>query len=614
MSRLFQYKLLLSALLLLAGCSNPAAVPINRAAPGKISATAQALQNQFKLHAIETLILSGNSQTAQSHANALDRVSLSAPQQNQLDLYYAQIDLSFGEAERALSRLHGVQPELLNSADLIQYHQARAFAYSLTGEPLKSAIARIALEPLLSSTQQQENHTAIIETLNLMPLSELEQNRPQSPTVLSGWIALVRILKLKNKDPALANDALFDWRLTYPQHPANPVELERYLTQTHPVFKQPAAIAVLLPESGTYAGVGNAIREGIKAASKQDHKPDKPVLRFYDSESAPLAALYQQAVAEGAELVIGPLSKPDLQSLADNVNFNIPVLALNHIPELNKANLYQFGLSPADDAEQIARKARLDSHRQALMLLPDTDLGARSGDYINDYWTRGGGTVLETQIYDPGQTDFSGELKKLLNLDESERRYHQLRRLIPDIHYVPRRRQDADVIFLNAYETAARSINPQLKFYRAGSIPVYATPQVYSGLPNSALDADLDAITFCDLPWLFTSVYPGALSLAALQETWAQFPAIYLRLIALGLDAYGVVAHLDTLSEQSYSGATGKLLLTGTYRIKRNLVCAKFTEGIPHVIGFIDDNEDSFEPAPEQDFESPSTLETPLAQ
>ncbi len=65
------------------------------------------------------------------------------------------------------------------------------------------------------------------------------------------------------------------------------------------------------------------------------------------------------------------------------------------------------------------------------------------------------------------------------------------------------------------------------------------------GQVNASLDADLNKITFCDTPWLFNKAYQGELSMDALKETWKQFPSSYLRLIAMGIDAYNLSTRLD---------------------------------------------------------------------
>lgn len=552
-------------------------------------------QDQLRLFTIESLIQSGDSDTAKNYADAIDPANLTALQRNQLNLYYAQIDLSFGEAEQATARLNLIKPQQLSRSDQIKFHKSRAFAYSLTGELQKSAASRVDLGYLLPLAQQPANHAAILETLSLLPVTALEQGRHQSTGALSGWMALAQLLKLNQHNRSQLDAALNQWRQTYPQHPADSAFLHDYLAQSEHAFKKPGKIAVFLPETGPIARAGKAIREGIMAAYYQDRNEIKPTLSFYDSGQSALPILYHQAIAEGAEMVIGPLNKSEIESLAGSTDLSVPVLALNHVPEINKANLYQFGLSPIDDAEQIASLAWFDGRQNALMLIPESEQGLRIGEYIRDFWNKADANLLETQTYRSNQTDFSEPIKKLLNLDESNQRYQKIRQFVPSAVFVPRIRRDADVIFLNAYETAARSINPQLSFFHAQHLPVYATPHVYSGLPNPQQDMDLNAITFCDIPWLFDTAYQGELSINALRSTWQQFPSVYLRLMALGIDAYNLVPHLDKLGTVQYQGATGNLLLSRDGRIKRSLVCAKFEQGQPRVIGFVKSPADNYQ-------------------
>jgi outer membrane PBP1 activator LpoA protein len=536
-------------------------------------------QNQQRLQTIETFILAGDGSTAKQVADNINPNDLSSEQRAQLSLLYAQILLSFGEAEQAIESLAQIQVQQLSLDNQVKYFQSQAFAFSLTGNLLDSAKSRIALHPLISSPDELEkNQAAILEALRLLPDTALQSSQTDA---LAGWLSLSKILKYLNEPDF--NAQISQWRATYPSHPADLsfLNLPQGIPANTP--SQTKSIALLLPGSGTFAQAGKAIRAGFMAAYDHENNTAKLAIRFYDSEKSPPQALYTQAVAEGAQVIVGPLAKEQIQSLADTVSFNTPVLALNHIPGLQKERLYQFSLSPLDDTEQIAHKASADGHRKALLLIPDNAQGKRIANYLTDNWKSQGGTLLETQTYNPKETDFSSPIQKLLNLDESEQRYNKIQTLIPGIKYTPRRRHDADAILLSAYSAEARSINPQLQFYQAGDLPVYAMPTVYTGQINASLDADLNKITFCDTPWLFDKAYQGVLDMNALQETWKQFPSSYLRLIAMGIDAYNLATRLDSLEINTYSGATGILSLTADRRIRRELTCAKFTAGQPEI-------------------------------
>lgn len=554
----------------------------------KLAASPSSHQNRLRLLAADALLQSGNVAEAKAYTDAIDPGTLSAQQRSQLNLIHAQINLSSGSAEKAIQYLDLIPAHQLNSKDRVTYHQSRAFAYSLTGQLLKSAEERILISDLISDPQQlNQNYSAILETLTLLPVDTLRNSQPPPPNQLGGWMALAAVVKLKNKNPDGYESAIRYWRYDYPAHPANSAFLDHYLAKSRRDFSLPDSIAVFLPETGPYAKAAKAIKEGFMAAYHlQVNISFSPQVRFYDTESSDLVTLYRQAKANGAELIVGPLDKNNISLLAQSIPLDIPVLALNHIPGLEKDNLYQFGLSPIDDVEQVTSKARMDGHRNALILVPETTLGERIGNLYEEYWQGKDDVVLEIQTYNPKGNDFSQPIKHFLNLDESEQRYKKIRRMITSAKFTPRRRDDVDVIFFNASPNSARLVNPQLQFYRAKNIPIYATHHLYSGSPNASKDRDLNGITFCDIPWLFNSAYTGNLSQESLFEITKQFPRAYQRLIALGIDAYNLVPYLDEMEISPYSGATGNLTLSENYRIQRNLICARFTRGIPESQGF----------------------------
>ena len=551
-----------------------------------------AQQDYYNLLAAEAYIKAGDGQTAERLANTINVSSLSAESRDRFYLLLAQISLSRGEAEKALNQLNTISAYRLEPKNKIIFYQSLAFAYSLTGRLLQSAHARIQLTPLLENSQQrQENNRVIVNTLNLLSPQTLMLKQPPAPDVLGGWMALTRLLKTRqlNQNQAEFQASLNEWKRLFPQHPANEGFLqtlaERNISNN---FREASAIALFLPESGRYAQAAQVIKEGFKVAYQQAIQ--QPALRFYDSHSADIVSLYRQAIAEGAELIVGPLSKDKIETLALSTELSTPVLALNHIPNLAQDNLFQFGLSPIDEAIQLSIKARNDGHSKAVLMTSENRQGQRMAKLLTEYWESNGGTILETQGYNRKEHDFSKPIKVLLNLDESKYRYSRLKSLLGiNIHFTERRRQDVDAIFLSASPGSARSIYPQLRFYHATRIPVYAPSQIYSGLSNRSKDLDLNSITFCDIPWLFADAYSGELSLSALEGVWEQFPKKYIRLFALGLDAFNIIDHLSQLDNIPYAGSTGLLSVNLENRITRQLVCAKFVNGYPVLQDFTPD-------------------------
>jgi outer membrane PBP1 activator LpoA protein len=585
-----------SSVMLLSGCSPQNLAPDVESGIYKSSRqlTEAQRRNQSRLSEADALIRSGNNNKARAVLDATDAQQLSNGQLAQLDLLYAQLHLNAGSLEKALQRLDNIAPQDLNAQNRRIYHQSRAFAYSLTDRPLSAAEERIALAPLLTSAKEQnDNQTAIFDALNLLPAAVLQN---WNPDTLGGWMALILLLKQYPQGGAGFDAALQQWQKIYPRHPADIKLLQNYTASAQSSFPPLRNIAVLLPESGPLAQAAQAIKAGFLAAEKEN-SGDKPKIRFYDSEAGLPGLLYQQAVADGAGLIVGPLEKDKLKILAETTPLTVPVLALNHVPGLTAQNLYQYTLSPIDEAEQAVAKAWSEGYRNALILVPNTDLGKRLAQGYADAWRDHNGVILKTLYFDPKSGDFTQPIEKLLNFDESANRYRQISELIPGLQFAPRRREDADVIFMTADPAAARALNRQLKTYRLDGVAVYATPHLYGNAPDPAQDEALDGITFCDIPWFFPGAYRDTIDAAALQQPWKQMQSIYLRLLAMGIDAYHLTGRLQQSDKEEYPGATGNLLRLPDGRIRRNLFCARFSNGIPEPLGFtaapdiiIDDN------------------------
>lgn len=544
---------------------------------------ANSSQSQKHLQTAIALMKSNKAKEAEQHLNAINFYALEPEELFSVNLVYAQINLSYAKPELALQHLELVEPQQLSPEDKIAYFQSRAFGLSLTKRFIDSAKARIELQNLLSQKQQQlDNKVAILDTLRLLPAQVIESQQSLNSGNTTGWLALAGLFKaspyLAGNDPRLT-----DWRNHYPKHPANTEFLKYYLAAQQKLLP---SIAIFLPNSGSFAEAGKAIEKGISAAFEQTPANTvKPKLRFYDSSSTDPVSLYHKAINDGAQLIVGPLNKEHVEVLAQQTDLKVPVLTLNHVPGLNKPNLYQFALSPLDDVETVAQKAINDGHKRLLLLTPTTELGTRIQGYFRNALQNQDAKIVKQASYNPDDKDFSKPLQELFNQNESEQRYQQLKKLMPGLRSTPRSRKDVDAVLLMAYPPQAKAIQSQLHKMTDSNPPIYATAHIYNGV-YSAGDTDLDGIKFCDIPWLFNTAYPGALSQESLRPRWQNLPNIYLRLIAMGIDAYNLIPHLNQLNNIPYQGATGKLLIGADNRIQRELVCAQFEHQKPQLLDF----------------------------
>ncbi len=496
------------------------------------------------------------------------------------------------DPEQALELL--LQPAVNDSllpeqnALFARYHQLRGRAYALMGNHLETAREYILREFYLTEEGPiHSNQVAIWQALSMLSANALVQLRLQPPPdALSGWMELVAIAKDYSLSPSEVSQKLADWRARYIGHPASQQLLSSLLQRSVELAERPAHIALLLPLSGQYAKAGEALQDGILAAYYNDSQRGTITLRSYDigGRAEQVTQLYQQAVNDGAELVIGPLDKGAVATLAAAETLPVPTLALNYAGQALNDNLYQFSLAPEDEAREVAERAWMEGYSQAAVLVPDNQLGERLSLAFSERWQELGGLVVSESSYPDDKNDFSTAIKGLLNIDDSEKRKQRLRWMVGEkLEFIPRRRQDIDFVFLAANPRQARLIRPQMKFHHAGDLPLLATSHLYGGKPNRSQDRDMDDILFCDMPWTLGA--PSAQQELKTSQAEAFKPHVgqLQRLLAMGIDAYQLVPLLPVLEGhpyEEYRGETGSLRVTEGRRIGRRLQWARFKRGI----------------------------------
>ncbi len=329
----------------------------------------------------------------------------------------------------------------------------------------------------------------------------------------------------------------------------------------------------MLPLHGRYAGPSQAIRNGFLAAHDADKKQRhvESQVNIIDTSGKNVVELYQRAVDQGANVIVGPLTKEEVQRVANLPEHSVPTLALN-MPDTalpKSMRFYQFGLSPIDEYQAIAQKAYASGYRKAIILTPNTAWGKTAAITLNKQWQALGGRVVEQLAYATSMQQLSHEIPHLLKVTQGEKPNQ------PSTH-----RQDFEVILLAAPSpTNAKEILSLLKYHYAHHIPVYATSSAYSGIPNPAQDQELNGLYFCDIPWISTAQLSEPLA-SIKQHTktlWSnhyhQFPRFY----ALGVDAYRLVSN----ATGAQYGATGYLTVDRENKIHRQLRWFQIRNGLP---------------------------------
>jgi outer membrane PBP1 activator LpoA protein len=608
MQRRLYFLTVLIVTLLLAGCAGPqkAADPVAEAerlfASGEYIEAAQSFNNlaadakparqtEFLLRAAAALARADRIHKSRQILESLQTDPQNARQVFLLRLTEAHITLMERHADEVLKILTDPPPPRMDSYYLADYYKLRADAYTMLGNRVETAAELVKRESYLSNPDLIEaNQRAIWESLSMMTERALARMRAASPKkdVLNGWMQLVQIAKAYQLNPDTLKQRVTQWRQTYPDHPILPGFLKELQERRKEDILIPHKIAVLLPFDSKFGKAAEAVRDGFIAAYYSRRQDNNQTIQVYDVGADPDTALsaYERAINDGADFVVGPLSKEAIERIANEGNLPVPTLALNYTREEDiPNNLYQFGLSPEEEARQVAERTWLDGHVNAAALIPAGPWGERVYDAFRQRWEEVGGRIVEMQKYQPENQDFSTPIKLLLNIDESRRRARSIALLLNrKIKYQPRRRQDVDFIFLAAYPRQARQIRPQLKFYHASDVPVYATSHVFTGSLNQERDRDMDGLMFGDMPWVLAGSTTHRGLRPEIEQNISAVGNSLQRLYALGIDAYNIIAVLNTLKTypyERYDGETGSLSLDPKHRVKRQLTWVKFRSGRP---------------------------------
>ena len=454
------------------------------------------------------------------------------------------------------------------------------------GDPLESARLRMQIaEFLYTPAEIEKNHDFIWDALNRITEQAMIRalKEKQTPEV-RGWLELNLIARRSNMLPAKMEPWIEQWYERYGDHPAAAEYAIALLEQSRQVYIRPERIALMLPFSGRLEKVADAILNGFLYAYYQD--PEQVAdLEIINASKDPVefSLQYEQAIQNGADFVVGPIDKDLIDMLQQRGELEVPTLTLNYGNDEGESglNLYQFGLRPEDEAEQVADYALAQGRHHAAVLVPDTEWGYRLQRAFSQRFEALGGRIVGSAAYPARNSDYSAAIKNLLNLTTSEHRKSILQQTIREqVEFEARRRQDVDMIFIAANSRQARLIKPQLKFHHAHDLPVYATSHISSSTVSIDDDRDLDEILFVDIPWmLHNDKNPDYRRVAGL---WPEASQRFGRLFALGIDAYRMIPSLRRLMinpEESVPQNTGVLSVDANGRIRRSLLMATYEKG-----------------------------------
>jgi len=543
----------------------------------QLAAQSSARADSYRLQAAEAWRQEGRIEQAAPVLDKIRRERLSGDEPLRLDLLRAELALDQHDARTAL-RLTS-QPNVSVPPSLqLRLLELRARAMKDSGDLWGAARTRVQMDAELQGFDQAQNRRQALDLLARLGIAPLQH----------------RAAAMKPGDRMLPwiNEALRQLGVSVAQPQP---ELQQAVGMLLPEaganvregYKVPAQVALLLPADGDYAAASTPIRQGFFAAyfdAGRNHAP-RPTVRSYNSHGTADGAVqaYQQAVRDGARLVVGPLTRGEVAAVFALPQLPVPVLALNHPDDrqLPAGNASEFGLLPETEGAQAADHMAERGLLHAYVMISGDDFAQRAASAFKAELISRGGDVVAMTVLPSGATSFADGIKNLQLPTASAAPAPAAAASTADAATATPAAPADTGIFISMRPNQARLLMPQLRIAQV-QLPVFATSHVYAGSDDAPANRDLDGVEFCDAPWLFDA-QPGLPDRAAIA---AKLPAARdgaARLFAFGMDAWSLVPYLDWLKAHPGSympGATGQLAADPFGRIRRVLTWAKFENGV----------------------------------
>ena len=184
------------------------------------------------------------------------------------------------------------------------------------------------------------------------------------------------------------------------------------VTPTLPTDTERNRVALLVPLTGSNAGVGESIANAANMAVL-DTGGRTIRVTMYDTATAAAAAA-NRAIAEGNKLILGPL-------LADDVRTISPIARAAHVPIISFSNdasvagngTYLMGYTPTQSIERVVAYARSKGVSSFAGLVPTGLYGQRSSTAFLRAVESAGGQVVSMQTFDRSTGSITAAITRL---------------------------------------------------------------------------------------------------------------------------------------------------------------------------------------------------------
>ena len=201
--------------------------------------------------------------------------------------------------------------------------------------------------------------------------------------------------------------------ITAPDRPvAPPPSVDTGIDRGIPRDTQRNRVALLVPLSGTNAGIGRSIANATILAVL-DTKTEKVRITNYDTATGAEAAA-RRAIAEGAQLILGPLLSEDVRAVAPVAKAaGVPVIAFSNDVGVAGNGVYLLGYAPTQSIDRVVDFAGTRGITTFAALVPNGLYGQRSSTAFLRAVEDAGGQVVSLQTYPAAGAAMTGAIARL---------------------------------------------------------------------------------------------------------------------------------------------------------------------------------------------------------
>jgi uncharacterized protein len=438
------------------------------------------------------------------------------------------------------------------SSEGVRWHTARLRAFDITGMKFDVAGEQVWLMEGMKAKERAAAGRNVERLLSLVPAAELSQKSAGLVANEPFYAFAARELKKRGMPLPMSIESSLGGERS-----------NAFPAAESDGYRPPNQLAVLLPLSGSAAGAGVAVRDGFLSQYYAEHRR-RPRVQFYDTLSSAAGArnAASKAIADGAQMLVGPLTRDEVNAVSSQAEVTVPILFLNRGQNAPAAGNLNFALSPDEEGWISADRFANRNQMSVIIFTQHDDTALRTVAAFKDQYKVRGGQIIAEQFVEGEAADLPAKILALSSGSNA----------------------NTSVIYIVLKAPQARILMTQVKISSLVNAPKLSSSLILNGA-SASQDMVLDGVEMPELPWLLNQ-YGGLGNADSVSKTMPNIRGPAQRLFAFGADAWQLSAYLDRLQKDAgfiLAGATGNLRVDSMGNVQRDPSWAVFSGGRPRV-------------------------------